>query len=358
MALTDDGRLLALLATLGLAGAAVARSRGSRGAVRAGRSVVSPSPTSWSVLLANKSGTAWFTRLPTGKVAFAWPVVLGADPALDRSPYGRLGLLSFSRVPLVPPSGLQTWFGNLHEAQVTAAWFTKREAGLRADPKVLYEPNYAPGDGSRYELAVEYETVSREGPVSLVWQLAPFRRKVPHPGYTEYRAIVVDPRDLPWSPDYLGDKLGLDDAGAEAALAVLEANLGAGSKGVVRKARAAPQLPSRDRPIHFLGGKDWRYTAGPWTVEWTFEEEGEDGDYDAKNPKDTPVLRATVLREDAADSIASYATLTDARHATGEALDALSEDLLSEAVDFAQDTFRDKAMQQWTWRTKLETKGS
>jgi hypothetical protein len=91
VALTDDGRLLALLAALGLVGAAVVRSRGSRGIVREGRRAASkPSNTPTADRLAGLEGIdilGWLgdeglsisVSNSTEKRLWAVPILLGGD---------------------------------------------------------------------------------------------------------------------------------------------------------------------------------------------------------------------------------------------------------------------------------------
>jgi hypothetical protein len=136
-----------------------------------------------------------------------------------------------------------------------------------------------------------------------------------------------------------------------ATLGVAGASVARGSRGVVRKARV-PVAPS-ERLINFLGGHEWNYFAGPWTVQWKWEGEGVSGDYDKGDPDDFPLLRATVLRSDDDAFSASFCTLADARKATAVILGAFSEQLLSEAVDFEKDSFSRKKMGVWTNSTEI-----
>lgn len=136
-----------------------------------------------------------------------------------------------------------------------------------------------------------------------------------------------------------------------ATLGVFGASAARGSRGVVRTGRSL--VSKMDRPINFLGGHEWNYFAGPWTVQWKWEGEGVSGDYDKEDPDDFPLLRAMVLRSDDEGFSASFCTLADARKATAVILGAFSEQLLSEAVDFEKDSFSRKKMGVWTNSTEI-----
>ncbi len=92
---------------------------------------------------------------------------------------------------------------------------------------------------------------------------------------------------------------------------------------------------------------------GKWALTWEDIGEGFNGDYDPDDPKDLPLLRATLDHLDANDSLsdASYCTLAPVGTPVA-VLQAFSEDLFRCLPLSPDDGSYKRTMQEWTWRTE------
>lgn len=89
---------------------------------------------------------------------------------------------------------------------------------------------------------------------------------------------------------------------------------------------------------------------------WTYIGEGLDGDYDASDPDDRPILRADLHVPDNADGL-SYATLATTS-VPEERLREISRDLFDALPADPRAGGIRSVMERWTWRTSDTPKES
>jgi len=107
------------------------------------------------------------------------------------------------------------------------------------------------------------------------------------------------------------------------------------------------------------------FVRGLWSLAWNHHGEGYEGDYDESDPDDKPLLRADLYYKGIRCAEGSYCTL--APEDTPESLllrfsndlfDKLSDDAVLSVDEEAEEVrFRDRIMQEWTWRTDPEKIG-